>query len=159
MTEELEKLREALAMCFWPAKPYTTRPHINQMIDAIVCDGDQGDAALLGYRSRDGEVEQLKCTMSDVVDALQKQIADLERWKEEALQAFLQIDTQRFGELLDLRLGQNVYKAIVPAIEQLNAIHTLGVVYVPPDNWNCAKQGGLPEINDYEEIDLVTYES
>lgn len=114
MTEELKKLREALAVGKIPAELQPDPCNYGLSERHQWCEG-----ALLGYRSRDGEVTQLKCTMSDVVDALQKQIADLERWKEEALQAFLQIDTQRIGELLGLKLGQNVYKAIVPAIERL----------------------------------------
>lgn len=36
----------------------------------------------------------------------------------------------------------------------LGKVRALGTVYVYPEGWNCAKAGGMPPIEEYQEIDL-----
>lgn len=40
--------------------------------------------------------------------------------------------------------------------EDMARLRALGVVYVPPSDWSCAKNGGRPELSDCEEVDLAS---
>lgn len=49
---------------------------------------------------------------------------------------------------------KNLEEKLRLAIEALDEINSIGTVYVEPDNWSCFKNGGPPEISDYETVDL-----
>jgi predicted nuclease with TOPRIM domain len=55
-------------------------------------------------------------------------------------------DAQQFAHKCKVENGR-----LREALEKIGAI---GTVYTYPDNWNSAKEGGSPEINDFDQLDL-----
>ena len=48
------------------------------------------------------------------------------------------------------------HRARIKALEgKLYNIAALGIVYAYPDDWSCATEGGSPEIQDYQRIDIA----
>ena len=43
---------------------------------------------------------------------------------------------------------------VANALDKLDKLRALGVVYKPPSDWSYAKNGSAPELSDFEEIDL-----
>lgn len=69
-------------------------------------------------------------------------------------------------ELLRLReLSANQAAALKWAKEEIakrdqliQDFRNLGTVYRYPNEWSCAKEGGLPTIDDYDQLDLSTFD-
>ena len=70
---------------------------------------------------------------------------------------FLRSHDEIMEQLKELFAKQSAaHEARIKALEgKLYNIAALGIVYAYPDDWSCATEGGPPEIQDYQRIDLA----
>lgn len=61
------------------------------------------------------------CCGDNLIYYLAAEVADLRRWKDEALQVELSWDVQAVGIELNMPLGANIVKGILPEIQKLKA--------------------------------------
>ncbi len=87
-------------------------------------------------------------TQADVDRAYYKlRIANLEAWKEEAMQVMAQLDLQKVGKLMGLTCGDKILENIIPYIEHLHLLRDT--------QWKVIQKYGKQIDAMYEVIDAV----
>lgn len=171
MNEHYEKLHEALAELDKKTQPETDEIYIRLLVrhsrpspvPAMPYDlYTDVQAALAGYRSRDGIVSELNTALRASmdrenakqleIDRLTQEKADLERWKAEALQVESMWDVQAVGNALGMPMGSMIVKGILPGILKLQQDKAeLLAELAESQKWNEKHADRLAEM--YERLD------
>lgn len=105
--------------------------------------------ALLGYRAA---MEQQNARLDEVMEKLSAIRAGcVNLTREELIERITSVDAEEW------KAGHWITNRLAPLQARVAELEALGTVYVAPDNWNYAKAGGPPSIEDYEDICLPDY--